>query len=72
MITMLKLMSEEIMIPSRPEIQNADNVEKLSCCTGTWIECFTCGMKFKRFCKLLHTNAICMKVLEREVQIGTC
>ena len=54
MVNMLKLIAEEIEIPSRPWFCHTDNVEKLACCTGAWHECWVCGKKFARFCKLLQ------------------
>ena len=54
MIQMLKLMAEEIPVPSRPCFVHTDHVEKLACCTGVFHTCYTCGKTFGRFCKLLQ------------------
>ena len=54
MVQMLSLMTEKLQIPSRPDFHINENTEKLACCTGVWHECYSCGKKFKRFCKLLQ------------------
>ena len=53
-VWMLKLITDEIPIPPRPEFQQKVHVEKLACCTGNWHVCWTCGQRFGRFCKLLQ------------------
>jgi hypothetical protein len=53
-IQMLKLMAEEIPIPPRPCFHYTEHAEKLSCCTGILHTCYSCGMQFSRFCKLLQ------------------
>ena len=53
-VWMLKLISEEIQIPPRPCSAYTENVEKLACCTGILHTCYSCGMQFSRFCKLLQ------------------
>ena len=52
-IKMLRLMTSELEIPIRPDFVETE-VDKLSCCSGELNECWICGKKFKRFCKLLQ------------------
>jgi hypothetical protein len=54
MIQMLKLIAEELPVPSRPCFLYTQHAEKLSCCTGILHTCYSCGMQFSRFCKLLQ------------------
>ena len=76
MVHMLRLMAEEIPIPSRPDFHVNENIEKLPSCTGIWHKCYSCGKKFKRYCKLLqhkrdvHESAkykcVCGKIFARK------
>ena len=50
---MLRLMTIEFEIPTRPDFEETE-VDKLACCSGELNECWICGKKFKRFCKLLQ------------------
>ena len=52
-VWMQKLIADQIPLPPRPCFIQTD-VEKLPCCTEVWHVCWTCGMQFKRFCKLLQ------------------
>jgi len=53
-VWMLKLITEEIPIPSRPCFVQTNAEKRLACCTGVWHVCWTCGKEFSRFCKLLQ------------------
>ena len=53
MIDMVKQMAVMVPIPPRPEFYK-NNVEKMACCTGTWILCNTCDMRFKKYDKFLQ------------------
>ena len=55
MIKMLRPMTPELVIPSRPDLRETE-VGKLACCSGAWHECWICKMRFKRSCKLLPHN----------------
>jgi len=70
MVDMLRLMTEQVALPTRPSFQNTENIEKLACCTGQWHVCFKCGQKFKRFDKLMHTNEISMNLLDLAVYVA--
>ena len=52
-IEMIRLMTPELAIPSRPDFGKTE-VEKLACCSGEWHECLICKKGFKRFCKLMQ------------------
>ena len=52
-IEMLRLMTSELEIPTRPDFEETE-VDKLSCCSGELNECWICKRKFKRFRKLLQ------------------
>ena len=56
MVNMLKFIAAEIPIPPRPCFQHSGHMEMLACCTGVWHECWRCGKRFSRFCKLLQNK----------------
>ena len=60
-VWLLKLISEEIPIPSRPCFHYTQHAEKLYCCTNILHTCFTCAMQFSRFCKLLQHKRVVRK-----------